>query len=217
MSKNLSAVVVASRTHRHLKNPVSLLPFGDSTVLGRTLHAYLGGGFSEVLVVISYRAAEVEASLQPLAGRIRVVASPHPDEDFAGLVRRGLEQVSSSSKGIALGLGNQPLLEEELVRDLAAAFVTRKARLMVPVWQGLLGYPIFFDPALAGDFRNLGARGETWDVIKRHAADVTDHQVQYTSVVRYVEDMEDYQELLGLAGLPVPSSAVQEFGETQPA
>jgi molybdenum cofactor cytidylyltransferase len=212
MSKNLSAVVLASRTHRHLKTPVPLLPFGESTVLARTLTAYLGAGFDEVLVVLGYKATEMEASLHSLAGKVRVVASPHPDEDFAGLVRRGMEQLPSSCKAFALGIGNQPLLEPALVKELATVMAAKKAKILVPVWQGQIGYPAFFDISLAQEFKALPAHGETWDVIKKHGGEVLDYEVHHTSVVRYVEDMEDYQALLTLAGLPVPMNADQEFG-----
>ncbi len=207
MMKNLSAVIVASRTQRHLKTPVPLLPFGDTTVLGKTASAYLDAGFSEVILVLGYRGTEIQASLGPLAGKTQILIAPIPDEDFGGLVRRGIEKISSSAKAFAIGVGDQPLLEKDLLENLADKFSASKAKILVPVCQGALGYPVFFDVSLAQEFRRLPAGAETWDVLKAHADEVFDYGTFHTSVARHIEDMDDYHAALAIARLPIPEIA----------
>jgi molybdenum cofactor cytidylyltransferase len=207
MMKNLSAVIVASRTQRHLKTPVPLLPFGDTTVLGKTASAYLDAGFAEVILVLGYRGTEIQASLGPLASRLQILIGPIPDEEYGTLVRRGVEKISSGSKAFALGLGDQPLLDKDLLENLADKFAASRSKIMVPVNQGSIGYPLFFDASLAQDFRKTAAGAEPWDVLKAHAGDVLDYAVFHTSVVRHIEDMDDYHEALSIARLPIPEIA----------
>jgi len=206
MIKNMSAIVVPSRIGRHLKTPVPLLPFGDTTVLNRTLGAYRAAGFDEIIVVLSYRAADLEASLGADAAAYQVVTSPNPEEEYPGLIRRALERLSPSAKSFALGLGDQPLLDGDLLQGLAQRFVAANRPILVPVWQGHLGHPVFFAASLAEELKQLKPNQDPWDVIKAHAADVHDHHVYHTSVVRHIEDTEDYHDLLTIAGLPIPQT-----------
>lgn len=210
MMNHVSAVIVGSRSGRHLKTPVPLLPFGDKTVLQRTLSAYLDAGFSEIILVQGYRASEVQNSLGPLADRVQMVMPPLPDEDYSVLIRRGLERISASAAAFAIGLGDQPLLTPELLSELGDRFASIRPKILVPVCQGFLGHPVFFDMSLVSDFRKLPAHGETWDVIKAHGSEVHDYGVYHTSVIRHIEDVDDYHELLHLAGLPIPEPMANE-------
>jgi CTP:molybdopterin cytidylyltransferase MocA len=210
MMKNLSAVIVNSRAGRHLKTPVPMLAFGDTTILNRTLTSYLDAGFSEVIVVLSYRGSEVQASLGPLAGRVQVVSTAHVDEEFGGLIRFGLERVSPSAKGFAIGTGDQPLLDKELLKTLGDRFTSSKTKILVPVCQGQLGYPVFFDASFLAEFRRLPPHGEVWDILKSHPTEVLDHGLYQTAVVRHVDDIEDYHAMLKMAGLPIPEPEEEE-------
>ncbi len=207
MMKNLSVVIVGSHAGRHLKMPVPLLPFGDSTILNRTLSAYLDAGVSEIVLTLGYRGAEIQAALGPLASHVQSVIATNPDEELAWLIRQGIEKINPTAKAFAIGMGDQPLLTHELVDHLASRFSASKSRIFVPVCQGILGYPVFFEASMAAEFKKLSPRGGPWDVIKTHGSDVHDHQLYDTAVIRHVDDTEEYHEALRLAGLPIPEGS----------
>lgn len=210
MMKNLSAVIVAARSGRRLRTPIPMLPFGDTTVLGRTLRAYLDARFTEIVVVLGHRGEEIRASLGDLAAKVVTVQAPGGDEPYADLLRLGVERLSSSTKAFAIGRGDQPLLGKEVLEELGMAFVAAKGKILVPTWQGTLGHPVFFDISFAGDFRRLAAPAETWDIVKTHTEQVEDREVQYTAVIQGIEDRDDYVEALRGAGLPVPEPTPRE-------
>jgi CTP:molybdopterin cytidylyltransferase MocA len=210
MLKNLSAVIIAARSGRRLRTPISMLPFGDTTVLGRTLRAYLEAKVSEIIVVLGYRGEEIRASLGDVGNKVSIVQAPTDDEPYAGLLRLGVERISTSAKAFAIGRGDQPLLSPELLEELSTAYAATKGKILVPTWQGSVGHPVLFDAALAGDFRRLEPPAETWDIIRAHAEHAEDREVQYAAVVQGIEDREDYFEALRGAGLPVPEPAARE-------
>jgi molybdenum cofactor cytidylyltransferase len=210
MMKNLSAVIVAARSARRLRTPIPMLPFGDTTVLGRTLRAYLDAKFSEIIVVLGYRGEEIRSSLGDLAGKVVTVQAPSGDEPYSDLLRLGVERLSASAKAFAVGRGDQPLLGKELLEELGTAYAATKGKILVPTWQGSLGHPVFFDASFAGDFRRLTAPAETWDILQAHADQVEDREVQYLAVVQGIEDRDDYFEALRCAGLPVPEPTRRE-------
>jgi molybdenum cofactor cytidylyltransferase len=207
MMKNLSAIIVAARSGRRLRTPIPMLPFGDTTVLGRTLRAYVDAKFSEIIVVLGYRGEEIRASLGDLAGKIVPVQAPAGDEPYADLLRLGVERLSGTAKAFAIGRGDQPLLGKEIIEELGTAYAATKGKILVPTWQGAVGHPVFFDVSFAADFRRLAAPAEIWDVIKAHAKQVEDREVQYIAVTQGIEDRDDYFDALRCARLPVPEPA----------
>ena len=105
MMKNLSAVIVGSHSARQLKTPVPLLPFGDTTVIGRTVAAYLEAGFDEIIVSLGQRDGNVREALTPLGGKVQVLVAPRVEagegeHGIGYLIRQGVEQLSTGSKAL---------------------------------------------------------------------------------------------------------------------
>lgn len=212
MMKNLSAVLLAGRENRHLKTAKWTLPFGESTVLLRTLDAYLDAGAAEVVVVLASRADEVRASLSALmssarGSKIRVIEATDPEGNSGLLLREGVAAIAGNGRNFALGSGEQPLLTAELLNTLAEAFVAGKKKILAPVCQGAIGQPVFFDASLAKDFGRLKNDGDAWEILKAHSDEVNDLHRYETSLIRSIDDLEDYYAMLDIAKLPHPELA----------
>ena len=207
-SASIPAILVGGREVRHLRVPKQNLPFGETTVLGKTLRAYLDAGVSEVILVLGYKADVIASQLGPLPANVRIVKNPLFDEGMGTFLRAGVRELPSGIRGFCVGLGDQPLLTGELVRGFIEAFLEAKTKILVPVCQGSLGFPAFFDASLAEEIQTLPPRGDLWDILKRHRDDVVDHPTGYTAIVSSIEDQEDYHTLLRIAGLPIPEKVV---------
>jgi molybdenum cofactor cytidylyltransferase len=203
-SASIPAILLGGREVRHLRVPKQILPFGDVTVLGRTLRAYLDAGVSEVILVLGYKADAIVSQLGPLPPNVRIARNPLFDEGMGTFLRVGVREVPAGSQGFCIGLGDQPLLTPELITELMEAFIEGKKKILVPLHQTSLGLPAFFDASIAEEILALPPQGELWDIIKKHGDDLIDHPTGYTAVVRSIEDQDDYHAMLQIAGLPIP-------------
>lgn len=215
MTKNISAVLVATRIQRRLKNPIPMLPFGEKTILRQTIDAYLEAGIGEIAVVVGYRGSEIQESLRSLPGSVKVVISPDPEEPFNSMFRRGL-QALSAPKGVAVGMGDQALLPGELIARLAAAFSAGKSRILVPVWSGQVGMPVFLQTQLAEELAKMPAGSEIWDLLTTHKEDIGEYPTSHISVLRHIEDMEDYHRMLEMAGHALPQPVEENAAAAAP-
>jgi len=206
MSKttSITAILVGGRETRHLRVPKQTLPFGDTTVLGRTLRAYLEVGVDDIILVLGYKGESVRSSLGTLPPKVRIVKNPLFDEGMVTFLRTGVRELNASATGFCVGLGDQPLLTPALVEEFLKAFVDSKKRILVPAHQGNLGLPIFLAADLAGEVQDLPAGGELWDILKRHREEVFDYPTGYSAVVRSISDLDDYHTMLRMAGLDIP-------------
>lgn len=216
MMKNLSVVLIAGRENRHLKSPKQLLPFsadGAKTVLDRTIEVYLEAGASEVVLSLAHRAAEIQEALGKLDPRVKLHVAANSEAGPGQQIREGMAKISSSSKAFAIGLTDQPLLSVELLNELCAKFEASSKKILVPVCQGSIGHPVFFRSALASAVSGLDPARELWDLIRDQSSEVDDYHVYHTSIVRSIDDLDDYYELLDLARLPRPDPSVQARAE----
>jgi molybdenum cofactor cytidylyltransferase len=200
----IPAILLGGREVRHLRVPKQILPFGDATVLGKTLRAYLDAGVSEVILVLGYKADLIASELGTLPPNVRIAKNPLFDEGMGTFLRIGVREIPAGSQGFCIGLGDQPLLTADLVGELMKAFVEGNKKVLVPVHQSSLGLPVFFQASVAEEILALPPRGELWDIIKRHGDDLIDYPTGYTSILRSIEDQDDYHAMLRIAGLPIP-------------
>ncbi|MCA9728106.1 MAG: NTP transferase domain-containing protein [Candidatus Eisenbacteria bacterium] len=201
MSKKLSAILL-SRPLGQGRTPKMLLPFGDETVLARTLKAYQG--FDEVLVVVPGSGDGVDAAIQSSGIAARSIAVADAEAGLGEQLRAALDAASSSTQGYAIGMTDQPILSSELVTDIRSRFEGGKAKILAPVCQRAIGLPTFFDSEMRKELSSLSAHGTLWDVFKAHGDDVDACELFHTAVLGGIEDTDDYHALLRLAGLPVP-------------
>lgn len=139
------------------------LPLGASTVVGSSLRALLDAGvFGEVAVVVGYAAEAVEAAvseaLRP-GERVSVVRNARYAVGQAGSIRVGVRALSAPTLGVAVALGDVPLVRPSTVQDLAARLRSAGADAVVrPVYGGVPGHPVFFGAAHRGALASLDAR-----------------------------------------------------------
>ena len=203
-SAAIPAILLGGREARHLRVPKQSLPFGDTTVLGKTLRAYLDAGVSEVVVVLGYKADQILATLGPVPSNVRIVKNPLFEEGMATFMKAGLRELPADMKAFCIGICDQPLLTGELIREFIDAFLKGGKKVLVPVQQTNLGMPVVLDASLADEIQALPPHGELWDVIRRHGDDLIDHPTGYTAVIRSIEDQDDYHDMLRIAGLKIP-------------
>ncbi len=201
---SITVILVGGRETRHLRVPKQILPFGETTVLGRTIEAYRGAGFATILVVLGYKADAITAELGELPPGVRIVRNPLYDEGMSSFLRAGLRELPSSASAFCVGLEDQPLLSSELLTEFAGAFAEGKKPILIPAYQGSLGLPAFFKASLAEELASLRHDEDLWDVMKRHGEEILDYGTGYSSVVRSIDDMDDYHAMLRTARLPIP-------------
>jgi molybdenum cofactor cytidylyltransferase len=215
-SAGIPAIIVGGREARHLRVPKQSLSFGNSTVLGKTIHAYVEAGVSEVIVVLGYKFEQIQMALGHLPSNVRFVRNPLYEEGMGTFLRAGVRELPPDAKAFMIGLGDQPLLSADLVREFVEAFFKGGKKVLVPVVQTSLGLPIVCDASVAQEIQALPPNGELWDVVKRFGQDLLDYPTGYTAVIRSIEDLDDYHDMLRLAGLEIPVTPPQAMGEDLP-
>jgi molybdenum cofactor cytidylyltransferase len=201
----VGAVLLAAGAGSRLGGrPKALLELGGVPLVLRQLIALSAAGVDEVAVVLGHYGDAVEAAVG--AFPITLVRNPAPDDGQASSVRLGLQALSPKLDAVLVALADQPLVAEQDIVDLIAAFRRRGDAMMVvprvrlPGGRSVPGNPVIFEAALrdlwlAGDI-NAACRKWRDDHPERVSWLDTDNQ-RYAIDIDTPEDLQRFAERTG--------------------
>jgi len=159
----IAALVLAAGGSSRLGAPKQLLPWGDTTLLGHVLDSVRELLFDELFVVIGASGDEILDRVD-LTGTT-VIENPEWEEGMASSLRVGLDAVLrlSRAEAVAIFLGDQPDVSEEVVSGLLKARRSTKRQAIVPKYRYIWGNPVVVERSLWPRLMSLegdeGAKG----------------------------------------------------------
>lgn len=110
----VAGLVLAAGASTRLGQPKQLLPFGDTTMLGRVVsEACAATALDQVVVVLGGGAAEVRRQVS--LGTATVVENEAFTEGCASSYRTGLGAVNERAEAVAVLLGDQPGVDRAVI------------------------------------------------------------------------------------------------------
>lgn len=103
-------------------------------------------GLSPLVVVAGTQRDEIAAALEGAGAE--VVANPNPDAGLSASLRLGVDALPDYVGAFVVALGDQPLIDPDVVRRLAEAWNQSNAAAVVPVYRDGRGNPVLFDATL---------------------------------------------------------------------
>lgn len=137
---NIAAIVLAAGLSRRMGKNKLLLPFGNSSLLGRSLALVASLPYAERILVTTEQTLQWLEQHEELPPGFRTVINHAPEEGQAASLRLGTE--ASGADGYMYFTGDQPLLH----RDVVLALLERASpeHIVVPRAGGRPASPVFF-------------------------------------------------------------------------
>ncbi len=164
-----AAVVLAAGKSERMGCSKLLLRVNGRTVLDHILNATTAARLKETVVVLGYKREELIDVVASRDDTVRIVVN----EDYAhGMVRsfqKGLQALRNVDAAF-LVLGDQPMLDPELLNEMVQCLADHQEALVVsPTHNGKRGHPVLFHRALFGEILSLDSAATVRDVIHRRA------------------------------------------------
>ncbi len=192
----VGAIVLAAGKSERMGRPKPLLPCRGSTFLDTVLAALDRTRVGAVRVVLGYGAPAVLRGCA-LHGGI-VALNPEPERGMLSSVRTGLAALPPGLDGFLLWPVDHPLVAPATVDLLIAAFESSSAAVAIPVCGGRRGHPVLFAMRLAAELESAPESEGARAVVRAHAADVREVEVEDRGV---------------LTGIDTPAAYAAAFGE----
>ncbi|MFC7459144.1 nucleotidyltransferase family protein [Hydrogenophaga defluvii] len=142
-------VLAAGAGSRMGHRPKCLLEIEGQALIRRQVHAVWQAGVVSVVVVLGHHADRIAPLLKDVP--VQLVHHPAPDQGQVSSLHLGLRALTESADAVVVLLADQPLVNDQDIRDLLAAYATRPpgTAFVRPVVDGLPGNPVVFSSAVA--------------------------------------------------------------------
>ena len=211
-------VLAGGASSRMGGRPKALLPtgHGDETFLARIVSALREGGVDDVVVVAGYHEEAISRAANLLAASVRVLRNPAPERGQLSSLLVALKAVDHPGVGAMLvTLVDLPLVSPATVHAVLEGYRRTGAPIVRPARNGRHGHPILFARSLFDELRRADPALGAKPVVRAHAADGLEIEIEDDGAFADVDTPEDYERVFGV---PLPASEVppQTGYQTEP-
>jgi molybdenum cofactor cytidylyltransferase len=187
----IGAIVLAAGRSTRMGMPKMLLPWGSETIIEHVIAVLGESGLSEIVVVTGGDNTLVEARLKDKS--VHTVFNP----DFAqgemlSSVQAGLKNLSYTCMGALICLGDQPLIQANVVKDLLDLADPARVSLVVPSYQNHRGHPWLVSRGFWPEIMALRHPQTLRDFLRVHEGQINYLCVDNASVLMDMDTPDDY-------------------------
>lgn len=195
MTHNISAIILAAGKSKRMGQPKMLLPWGDTTVLGRVVKTFSTAGIGDIIIVTGGDRKSVEAEISKLAEDFPVLAAFNKSFEQGGMmssIQVGLASILPDCMAALIGLGDQPQVEVKTLKDILTSYEKTGAGIIVPSHENRRGHPVLVDINYRPELLNLNPQSTLRDFLNKHQLEIQ-YVAAGASVVQDLDTPQDYQ------------------------
>jgi molybdenum cofactor cytidylyltransferase len=191
--KWLGAVVLAAGQSRRMGQPKQVLPWGSRTVIEQVVGTLEAAGVGEIVVVTGAARELVEAALS--GQRAQTVYNPaFAEAEMLSSLKVGMRSLSENIRATLVVLGDQPGIEESVVREVVEAHIREGARLVIPSYQMRRGHPWLLEQSLWAELLALPEDKTLRDFLDAQREEIVYANVNSPAILKDVDTPEDYRQ-----------------------
>jgi len=200
----ITGVVLAAGEGSRMGRLKQLLPWADSTILGKSLDNLINSAVvdEKIIVVLGadYEAVKsfLENNYSDLIDKEKLKLLKNDDykRGMMSSVKTALSGLNNGSPYLLFTLADKPFITPEIYRALFREFLKRKSDIFVPKYRGKKGHPVFFKRILQKKALKLSGKGGL-----RHLFELVPNRIDYyeagfkeiTVDLDFYEEYEKYQ------------------------
>ena len=190
--QSVAAVVLAAGRSRRMGQPKMILPWGDTTVIGRVVGILHQAAIQRVVVVTGGARRQVNAALS--GSGVKLVFNPrYAQEEMLVSLQLGLRALENDAAAALVVLGDQPQIKLEVVQSILDRYRARLAPLVVPSFQMRRGHPWLVERRLWQAILELRSDCTMRDFLNQYADQIDYLTVDTSSVLQDLDTPKDYQ------------------------
>jgi len=187
----ISAIILAAGESKRMGQPKMLLPWGETTVLGKVISVIRSAGVDDIVTVTGGFREQVEAIARQHHSRI-IFNVEFANNEMLNSIQCGLRSLKAEAEATLICLGDQPQVQEGSVRGVCEAFKRSRSSLVVPSHHMRRGHPWLAARPLWEEILKMKPPQSPRDVLNAHAKEIEYVQVDTPTILEDLDTPEDY-------------------------
>jgi molybdenum cofactor cytidylyltransferase len=194
LHSSVVALILAAGQSSRMGRDKALLQYQGGTFLQIIMQNLREAGVDRAVVVLGHHAAEIQQTID--LDRAQVVVNENYRLGQTSSLQAGLKALDlPATDGILLCLVDHPAVSADLMRRILLAHRESGAPVVVPVYKGQRGHPIFIGRALFEELLALKTTDGANSVIRKYHDSTRWLSVDQEGVLLDVDRPEDYRRL----------------------
>ena len=188
----IGAVVLAAGKSQRMGKPKLVLPWKGHTVIWQIVDTLSSAGVNDIIVVTGGSSDLVEKALAETAACC--VHNPdYASSEMIHSLKIGLQALPAGCQALLVALGDQPFIEEAVIRRVIDTFLQTRSPLVIPSYQMRRGHPWLVERSRWQDLLAMPESQTLQDFISLHNSEITYVNVDTPSILKDIDTPEDYQ------------------------
>lgn len=199
MSLRVSAIILAAGKSQRMGQPKMVLPWGETTVLGRVVEVFSEAGVQNLFIVTGGDREKVDREISRLTNEFPITPVYNPDHEKSGMlssILAGLNAIPEDAEAVLIGLGDQPQVEIATVKIILELFDQNRQGIIIPSYNHRRGHPILLDSDIVRELKNLRLESTLRDFLNTHQGEIS-YVTAGISVLHDLDTPQDYEKYLG--------------------
>lgn len=188
---NVSAIILAAGKSSRMGQPKMLLPWGNTTVLGKVIETIQQIGIDDILVITGGAKNDVEKIIASYQTR-SVHNQDYVNNEMLESIQLGLQAQKPAAQAALICLGDQPQIEERCAQLVCDMFLAQKSSIVVPSYQMRRGHPWLIAREFWDEILHMQAPASMRDFLNKHSDDIFYINYDSPGVLQDLDTPADY-------------------------
>ena len=185
----ISAIVLAAGQSIRMGQQKMLLPWGQTTVIGKVVLTLLEGGVHDICVVVGSSHSELEKNLQRFKLNF-IINNNYRNGEMLTSIQVGLNALESEATLVVLG--DQPQIETWIVKTIVDRYLSTHHKIIVPSYNMRRGHPWLIEKSYWEEIFDLMPPHTLRDFLSLHNQVIDYLNVETPSVIQDLDTQHDY-------------------------
>jgi molybdenum cofactor cytidylyltransferase len=200
MRSESACILLAAGQSSRMKQAKLVMPWGNSTVIGKITRSFLKAGVKRIVVVTGGYRAEVEHELASYP--VELVYNPdYGNGEMIDSLKIGIDALPENQVGpVFIALGDQPLISADDLKQMLHLSQSFPEKIVIPSQNMHRGHPWLVASQYLDELKSITPPETLHSFIQRHEHDLEYYLVKDSDVLSDLDTPEDYQRLRSSKG-----------------
>ena len=188
------AMILAAGESKRMGEAKLLLHFKGKTIIETIVENVVKSNVDKILVVLGSEKEKIEERIKNFP--LEFAFNPDYRSGMLSSVQCGFKTLPKDAQAVLIILGDQPSVSSKVINKIIAAYKKTGKGIVLPVYKKERGHPVLIDMKYREEVAKLSPQLGLRELIYNRSDDILEVKVATSSVLRDIDDAEDYRKEL---------------------
>ena len=188
------AMILAAGESRRMGKAKLLLPFRGKTIIETIIENVIRSKVDKILVVLGSDKEKIEEKIKNFP--LEFAFNPDYRSGMLSSIQAGFKALPEDAQAVLIILGDQPSVSSKVINKIIAAYKKTGKGIVLPVYKKERGHPVLIDTKYRQEVAKLSPKIGLRKLVYNRPDDILEVKVETSSVLRDIDDAEDYRKEL---------------------